>query len=414
MARQPKHTAILSLGVMAAGFAVTFPFLGAGAGALLHGGFEAGLVGGLADWFAVTALFRRPLGLPIPHTALLPRNRDKVVRSLVNVMENEFLTKDSIKSKVNGYLTPERMVGLAERHLEDAVSAAVKLSEYALRQLPLERIVPVLAREVRGLIGKLDTAALLRLASEAVISRDLDEKVLLYLLAKAEDLASRDSVRRQLGAMAAQSLANVQAKGFMGFAVGAFAGFMSEDKLGDMLQNAILSNLRGMRAYPDHPLRQMVFAEMRRALEELPENETALRELNEAKEKLPDRLDLEVSMMRWGEELRGKALAFLETGRFADEVVRPALSALVERYKRDSESLVPVQQWLQTRIAGVIDDNHSRIGQLVRENLDKLDNATLIRMIEEKIGGDLQWIRVNGAVCGFLIGLVLEGINLLS
>ncbi|CAM3756678.1 DUF445 domain-containing protein [Cohnella lubricantis] len=414
MARQPKHTAILSLGVMAAGFALTFPIADFVAGKLLHGGFEAGLVGGLADWFAVTALFRRPLGLPIPHTALLPRNRDKVVRSLVNVMENEFLTKDSIKSKVNGYLTPERMLGLAERHLDDGVRAAVQISDYALRQLPLERIVPVLARELRGLLGRLDTAALLRLASEATISRGLDEKALLFLLAKAEGFAASDSVRRQLGAMAAQSLANVQAKGFMGFAVGAFAGFMSEEKLGDMLQNALLSNLRSMQAYPDHPLRQLILAELRRAIEGLPANETALRELNAAKEQLPDRLNLEVHLLRWGEELRSRTLAYIEDGRFADKVVRPALASLVERYKNGPDSLVPALAWLQERIAGIVDENHSRIGQLVRENLDKLDNATLIKMIEEKVGGDLQWIRVNGAVCGFLIGLVLEGINLVS
>lgn len=414
MARQPKHTAILSLGVMAAGFALTFPVTGSGWGSLLHGGFEAGLVGGLADWFAVTALFRRPLGLPIPHTALLPRNRDKVVRSLVNVMENEFLTKDSIKSKVNGYLTPERMIGLAERHLEDAVLAASKLGEYALRQLPLERIVPVLARELRGLIGRLDVSAVLRLAADTTISRGYEEMALLFLLEKTERLVARESVRRQLGAMAAQSLANVQAKGFMGFAVGALSGFMSEDKLGDMLQNAILSNLRGMRAYPDHPLRQTILAEMRRMIEELPENETVLREVNAAMEQLPDRLNLEVRMMVWGEELRRKLLGFIEEGRFADEIVRPALSSLIARYKNEPAALLPVLQWLQSRIAGIIEDNHSRIGQLVRENLDKLDNATMIKMIEEKIGGDLQWIRVNGAVCGFLIGLVLEGINLLS
>ena len=414
MAKQPKHTAILSLGVMAAGFALTFPVAGSGWGSLLHGGFEAGLVGGLADWFAVTALFRRPLGLPIPHTALLPRNRDKVVRSLVNVMENEFLTKDSIKSKVNGYLTPERMIGLAERHLEDAVRAASALGEYALRQLPLERIVPVLARELRGLLGRLDASAVLRLAADTTISRGYEEKALLFLLAKTEGLVARDSVRRQLGAMAAQSLANVQAKGFMGFAVGAFAGFMSEDKLGDMLQNAILSNLRGMRAYPDHPLRQTILTEMRRVIDELPENEKVLREVNAAKEQLPDRLNLEARLLVWGEELRRRLLGFIVEGRFADEIVRPALSALVGRYKNEPDALVPVQQWLQNRVAGVVDDNHSRIGQLVRENLDKLDNATLIRMIEEKIGGDLQWIRVNGAVCGFLIGLVLEGINLLT
>ena len=67
---------------------------------LLHGGFEAGLVGGLADWFAVTALFRHPLGLPIPHTALLPNNRKRMTNALVSILRNDWLSKESIQEKV--------------------------------------------------------------------------------------------------------------------------------------------------------------------------------------------------------------------------------------------------------------------------------------------------------------------------
>ncbi|MED3360759.1 DUF445 family protein, partial [Bacillus thuringiensis] len=66
---------------------------------------------------------------------------------------------------------------------------------------------------------------------------------------------------------------------------------------------------------------------------------------------------------------------------------------------------------LQKQVVNLIEKNHSKIGKLVQENLDKLDDKTLIEMIENNVGKDLQWIRVNGAVCGFMIGLVLEGIK---
>ncbi|GIO16142.1 hypothetical protein J19TS2_56970 [Cohnella xylanilytica] len=412
MAKQPKHTAAISLGIMAAGFAATFPVVGYGAGALLHGGFEAGLVGGLADWFAVTALFRRPLGLPIPHTALLPRNRDKVVRSLVSVMENEFLTKKSIKDKVNEYLAPERVVALAERHLDDATRGVVALSDYILRRLPLDRVVPVLARELEGRIRGLDSAAALRIVRDETLSRGYEERALLFLLAKAEEVVARDEVQLELGNMASQALGSVQAKGLMGFAVNAFVGFMSEEKLGATLQNVILANLRDMQVFEEHPLRRLILAEMRKALENLPENEAVLKGLDSAKADLPERLNLEAHLLGWSEELRQRAIAFVREERFAGEIVRPALAGLVARYKEEPAELVPLLDWAQARISDFVEKNHSRIGLLVRENLDKLDNATLIEMIEDKIGGDLQWIRVNGAVCGFLIGVVLEGINL--
>ena len=63
------------------------------------------------------------------------------------------------------------------------------------------------------------------------------------------------------------------------------------------------------------------------------------------------------------------------------------------------------------QVVKLVENNHSKIGKLVQENLDKLDDKTLIEMIENNVGKDLQWIRVNGAVCGFMIGLVLEGIK---
>ncbi|MBB6731777.1 DUF445 domain-containing protein [Cohnella zeiphila] len=412
MRKQAKHTAAVSLGAMAAGFALTFPWVQYGAVSLLHGGFEAGLVGGLADWFAVTALFRRPLGLPIPHTALLPRNRDKVVRSLVSVMENEFLTKESIKQKIEPYLAQDRLLNFAEKHLGDAARAIVALGGYALRHAPLERLANLAASELAKRLRELDSAGLLRFVSEEVVSRGYDERALVYLLGKAEELAGRDEVRRQLGAMAANALGNVQAKGFMGFAVNAFAGFMSEDKLGEMLQGAVLSALRDMRLYEDHPLRRSLAGELRKAVAGLPENEAVLRGLDEAKSSLPERVGLEAYLLRWLEDLKSRAESRIREPGFENDVLKPLLEDALRRLRERPETLEPALEWGKERLFRVIDDNHSRIGVLVRENLDKLDNEMLIEMIEQRVGGDLQWIRVNGALCGFLIGLALEGINM--
>src|SRR3954451_8655861 len=98
--KKSKHLAMISLAIMGVGFVATMPFGDSIWGRLLQGGFEAGLVGGLADWFAVTALFRHPLGIPIPHTALLPKNRDRMMKAIVSMLENDWLTKESIQGKI--------------------------------------------------------------------------------------------------------------------------------------------------------------------------------------------------------------------------------------------------------------------------------------------------------------------------
>ncbi|MCU4910442.1 DUF445 domain-containing protein, partial [Bacillus cereus] len=81
------------------------------------------------------------------------------------------------------------------------------------------------------------------------------------------------------------------------------------------------------------------------------------------------------------------------------------------KIKEDEQTVQKIEKWLQKQVVTLVEKNHSKIGKLVQENLDKLDDKTLIEMIENNVGKDLQWIRVNGAVCGFMIGLVLEGIK---
>ncbi|PFP65040.1 DUF445 domain-containing protein, partial [Bacillus cereus] len=91
--------------------------------------------------------------------------------------------------------------------------------------------------------------------------------------------------------------------------------------------------------------------------------------------------------------------------------VLPFLQKQMNKIKEDEMTVQKIEEWLQNQVVTLVEKNHSKIGKLVQENLDKLDDKTLIEMIENNVGKDLQWIRVNGAVCGFMIGLVLEGIK---
>src|SRR3954467_8990960 len=112
-----QHLATISLAIMGIGFIITIPLQDSFWGNILQGGFEAGLVGGLADWFAVTALFRHPLGIPIPHTALLPKNRQRITEGIISMLENDWLTKESIRKKVSRIPFTEKLFNIAEKSL---------------------------------------------------------------------------------------------------------------------------------------------------------------------------------------------------------------------------------------------------------------------------------------------------------
>ncbi|MDZ5607851.1 DUF445 family protein, partial [Bacillus pseudomycoides] len=106
-----------------------------------------------------------------------------------------------------------------------------------------------------------------------------------------------------------------------------------------------------------------------------------------------------------------KAVAFIKKEEFVDQYLLPFVTKQMNKVKEDPVTVRKMEDWLQKQIVNLVENNHSKIGKLVQENLDKLDDKTLIEMIENNVGKDLQWIRVNGAVCGFMIGLVLEGLK---
>jgi len=150
--RNSRYLATLFLIVMALGFFITMPFQDYIIGRLLQGAFEAGVVGGLADWFAVTALFRHPLGIPIPHTALLPNNRKRMTEAATNLVENNWLSKESIKSKVAQVQITEKLLQELEKNLDSRI-VRKGISSFAKKivvQIDLDKLAGILEKEVKN------------------------------------------------------------------------------------------------------------------------------------------------------------------------------------------------------------------------------------------------------------------------
>lgn len=410
---QAKHTAAISLGIMGAGFVAAMPFQDYTTGILLQGGFEAGLVGGLADWFAVTALFRHPLGIPIPHTALLPRNRDKVIRSLISVVENEFLSKESIKLRLREIQISTRLLRYVEQHVPEVSRGAAYLSEQIVKNISIEKVAPFIENELKGIIQTIDSAKVIRMLVEQVTARGYEEKALQLMLTKVEGIVSEDQFKDEIGKMALGALSKVQMGGLMQFAVNAFVGFMNEDKLGSLLQDMLLSQIKDMKQDPNHPLRSLILSEIRNELAKLSENTRLIEVMDAWKVELFEQWDVGEKLAVWLSKAQEKTLALIQAPSFAVDYIQPIVEKLVSNLQANAALLETAEHWVQEQMFKLIDEHHHKIGKLVAENLNKLDDKMLILMIEEKVGGDLQWIRVNGAVCGFLIGVVLQTIQIL-
>lgn len=409
-----RHLATISLIVMAVGFLATIPLEPSIWKTILQGGFEAGLVGGLADWFAVTALFRHPMGLPIPHTALLPKNQDKIIAKIISMLENDWLTKESIRDKIESFRFTEKIFAVVNQEIHsDAVKKnTTGLAKHLIKMINVNKLAPIVEKEIKAQLNTLDIKDYLPLLVDQISVRKYDEKALDFIIEEVDDWAKKDSTKYRLGGMAVDMIENIKVDGFMQIALRSFSNLINEEKLGSIIQNLILKGIDSYRD-PFNQNRQTLLMHIHQKLENIKTDEKIYLELNGLKTQAIENWQVEEKIIGLLSQIQQKALAFVDEPSFYEEYVLPFIKDGISSLISDTDKMDQLEAWIKTQISGFVDKNHAKVGQLVKENLDKLDTKTLITMIETNVGKDLQWIRVNGAVCGFLIGLVLVGIKAL-
>jgi uncharacterized membrane-anchored protein YjiN (DUF445 family) len=414
MEHKTNFLAGTSLAVMGAGFLATMPFPSTFTGGLLQGGFEAGLVGGLADWFAVTALFRHPLGLPIPHTALLRKKRKTLTDNLVSVIENEWLNKESINHKLQQFNFMDRILPLLRNELPTIVKSRgmVEFAEALVQQIPLVPLSLLFEREIKAYLSNVKLDNLLHKLIDSLLIRSYDEEILDFLLRKGKDWAEREETKTRLGSMALGALGNLQLDGFMQFALKSLTNLVNEEKLGEILSNVILhvvNDLLDHQSEKRKALKQFI----RNQLEGLKTNVQVHKRLREWLDSMLSELTFSESILHMLIPLHQRVLDLLTDDTFVEEKVIPFLHHSLDKMEANPMIQTKVEPWIKDKLTHLINSNHQIIGHLVRENLNKLDDEKLTELIETKIGKDIQWIRVNGAVCGFLIGLLLTSLRLI-
>ena len=200
--------------------------------------------------------------------------------------------------------------------------------------------------------------------------------------------------------------------GFMQFAVNAFIGYLDEDKLGTMIQGFILTKVAELKV-PYTQQRVALMNGLRSGLSQLVERLTETGQLDAIRDGMLESLQLDEKLAGIIDAWREKGAQFVHSESFSD-TVWPYIERFIDRLEDNQDLIMEAEQWIKQQVSSMIEQNHDRIGTFVKENIDRLDNDQLVELIEDKVGQDLQWIRVNGALCGFLIGIVLQLIDQVS
>ena len=361
---------------------------------------EASMVGGVADWFAVTALFRRPLGLPIPHTALIVERKDQFAATLGQFVQENFLNADVLAERLrSARLVPRLAAWLADetnaaRFAGHAADLGVNVAE-ALRDEDVQR---VLTAELTRAVDAVEVAPLAGRALRVIIAGGHHAELFNVMVSAADRYLADHHVelRERFQAESPRWLPDAAYR-----------------LVFDRLYNRLRQRLVTMAADPDD--------EARRQFEEwiggLPNRLETSPELRERGERLKRDILGSAELRDWSSSLWRRAKDALRT-QAADpesELRRQLTAALVaagQRLGSDRRLQEGLERVVESGARALADQFHDELADLVTGTIERWDAAETSSQLELLLGPDLQYIRINGTVVGAGVGLALHAIAL--
>jgi uncharacterized membrane-anchored protein YjiN (DUF445 family) len=359
------------------------------------------MVGALADWFAVVALFRRPLGLPIPHTAIIPNRKNEIGDNLARFVAEHFLDPEVVRARLRAVnLASKTATWLKSPSGQERVQAlGVHLAQWLLGALHEQRVRRFIGRLGSRQLAGLDLAPLLGQILDWLVEDGRHQEVLTqslrYALVVLHD--NRDTIR-----------GNVQRESPWWM-----PGFIDDRVVVKMLDR-IETLLLEMSLDADHPLRGDFNAWLDRwagSLQSEPEYRGWGEQLKMdllANEGLQDYL-----YRLWADLVAGLEADLDDPeSRFRDELGRSA-AGLAAELENDGAMQDWVNAWLVELAVATVDGNRYAIASLISDTVRGWDARETSLRIEQAIGRDLQFIRVNGTLVGGLVGLAIHAVRTL-
>ena len=362
---------------------------------------EAGMVGGLADWFAVTALFRHPLGLPIPHTAIIPRNKDRIGESLANFLRENFLIAPVVARRMRHI----DLAGAASRFLQAPQGEATRIRKGASRliadifeSLDDERLGGLVKGAISKRVRNAELAPLIGHALASAINEDRHVPMLEAAIRwisgafDANEVLVREMVTKRTNWVL--KLAGIDAK----------------------LSDSILDGLRklgaDMASEPAHPVRvkiEQALADLANDLQTDPETQAKVEAM---KMQLLDNR----SVGMWLDMLWRKAReAIIRGARNPDAAMAGKLGELLKStglsLENDPRTKRAINQFARRAVAGMAASYGESIVKLISETVRGWHAKTITERLEAAVGRDLQYIRINGTLVGGSVGLALLALN---
>ncbi|MGA4689632.1 DUF445 domain-containing protein [Rhodococcus sp. AB351] len=360
---------------------------------------EAGMVGALADWFAVTALFRHPLRIPVPHTAIIKRKKDQLGANLSSFVGNNFLAPEVVSAKVESAQIPLR-VGTWLAEPENA-----------------QRVAKETSTVLRGVVGILREDDIQQIIDHTIVKRIAEPewgppigRVLTELLAENRHLPLVDMLAERAHQWALGSQETIDR--VISRDSPSWSPKFVDLLLGEKIHRELVEFTWKVRSNPDHEVRLAVNKFLADYARDLQNDPVTIAKAEKVKAEIMGR-----------DEITGLAAATWRTAKrmILDSVDDPNstlrtkiaenVMAFGIRVREDAELRTKIDGWLLDAVRFVASNYADEITSVIRETVERWDAEEASRKIELAVGRDLQFIRINGTVVGSLAGLAIYTVS---
>jgi uncharacterized membrane-anchored protein YjiN (DUF445 family) len=356
---------------------------------------EASLVGGLADWFAVTALFRHPLGIPIPHTAIIPTQKDRIGKILGGFIQNHFLSRDVLSAKLRSLRLSERIARwMADEANAERLArhAAVGVAQ-AIRNMPDAEVTDLIRTSAVARLQQVQLAPVLGNLLSAATKDERHQQLLdeALVLVRTGMERNRELIREKIREESPWWVPPVVDEAFHR----------------RVLEGAerLIEDVYADRA---HPLRRQFDAAFQNFVERLKSSPEMIARTEEWKDDLLEHPMVgEFAASLWG---RAQRAAERFTADPTPDILHPlqrGIASVGQNLLENEARLAELDEFLTTFISGVLEQHRHEVGDLIADTVKQWDPRLASDRIELAVGRDLQFIRLNGTLVGGLAGLVI-------
>ena len=360
---------------------------------------EAAMVGGLADWFAVTALFRRPLGLPIPHTAIISNRKDAIGASLGEFVGENFLSEEVVRDKIRSAQIASRL-GTWLRDPTNSKSLTDELAgviSWATSRGDDDDMAEVIEESFRRVAENFDVAKPLGILLTKAVENDAHTPIVDMLARAIEVWLENDPAR---------------AKGWIDKQLPSWLPGLGKDRAGEWLYERLIELSREVQVDANHPIRRSIERLLHRFAEQLQSDPIIIARVNAAKMRLVDTPEVRRTISDiW---ISTKKTLRAEAADPKSELrarVTTLLANFGARVTADADLKLTINVAFEDAAAHLVDQYRDELAGIISDTVQRWDAGDTAKKIELQIGRDLQFIRVNGTIVGALAGILIHAVG---